>query len=70
MSNFLFNLYICNDIIRDNKKIKRWFFVMMDKKDSTERTQIEIFSLEDLVPTNHLVRKFENAIDLSLFMTK
>ena len=32
---------------------------MMDKKDSTERTQIEIFSLEDLVPTNHLVRKFE-----------
>ena len=33
---------------------------MMDKKDSTERTQIEIFSLEDLVPTNHLVRKFES----------
>lgn len=26
---------------------------------------MEIFSLEDLVPTNHLVRKLENAIDLS-----
>ena len=26
---------------------------------------MKIFSLEDLVPTNHLVRKLENAIDLS-----
>ena len=43
---------------------------MMGKKDSSARTQMEIFSLEDLVPTNHLVRKLENAIDLSLFMTK
>lgn len=38
---------------------------MMGKKDSSARTQMEIFSLEDLVPTNHLVRKLENAIDLS-----
>ena len=38
---------------------------MMGKKDSAERTQMEIASLEDLVPRNHLVRKLEDAIDLS-----
>ena len=39
--------------------------VMMGRKDNAERTQLEIASLEDLVPRNHLVRKLEDAIDLS-----
>lgn len=37
----------------------------MGKKDNAERTQMEIASLEDLVPKNHLVRKLDEAIDLS-----
>lgn len=32
---------------------------MMGRKDYSERTQMEIASLEDLVPKNHLVRKVE-----------
>lgn len=38
---------------------------MMGKKDNAERTQVEIASLEDLVPRNHLVRKLNEAIDMS-----
>ena len=38
---------------------------MMGKKDNAERTQMEIASLEDLVPGNHLVRKLDEAIDMS-----
>lgn len=38
---------------------------MMGKKDNAERTQMEIASLEDLVPRNHLVRKLDEAIDMS-----
>lgn len=37
---------------------------MMGKKDNAERTQMEIASLEDLVPRNHLVRKLDEAIDM------
>ena len=37
---------------------------MMGKKDNAERTQMEIASLEDLVPGNHLVRKLDEAIDM------
>lgn len=38
---------------------------MMGVKDYLERSQVEIVSLEDLVPPNHLVRKLEAAVDLS-----
>ena len=38
---------------------------MMGKKDNTDRSQLEITSLEDLVPKNHLVRKLDEALDLS-----
>lgn len=34
---------------------------MMGRKDYSERSQMEIASLEDLVPKNHLVRKIEDA---------
>ena len=38
---------------------------MMGKKDYSERSQMEIVSLEELVPKNHLVRKIEDAMDFS-----
>lgn len=38
---------------------------MMGKKNKDGRSQIEFISLEELVPRNHLVRKLEEAIDLS-----
>ena len=38
---------------------------MMGKKDYSERSQVQITSLDDLVPSGHLVRKLEEAIDLS-----
>jgi transposase len=38
---------------------------MMGRKSKTDRSQIEMLSLDDLVPKNHLVRKLEVAIDLS-----
>ena len=38
---------------------------MMGKKDYSERSQVQIASLDDLVPSGHLVRKLEEAIDLS-----
>ena len=38
---------------------------MMGKRDNTERTQMEIVSLEELVPKNHLVRKLDEALDMS-----
>ncbi len=37
---------------------------MMGIKDKIDRTQVEIISLEDLVPKNHLVRKLDKAINL------
>ena len=39
---------------------------MMGKKDYSERSQVQIASLDDLVPSGHLVRKLEEA----LFMTR
>ena len=37
---------------------------MMGIKDKIDRSQIELLSLDDLVPKNHLVRKLERAINL------
>ena len=38
---------------------------MMGVKNKIDRSQVEMISLDDLVPKNHLVRKLEAAIDLS-----
>ena len=38
---------------------------MMGIRKKADRTQIEMLSLDDLVPKNHLVRKIDAAIDLS-----
>jgi transposase len=38
---------------------------MLTKHNSIQRDQIEMIALEQLVPTNHLVRKIESAIDFS-----
>ena len=37
----------------------------MGMKDNQERNQLEVVSLEDLVPKNHLVRKLDAAMDFS-----
>jgi transposase len=39
--------------------------VMMCKKAALDKTQIEMLSLDQLVPEDHLVRKLDSAIDLS-----
>ena len=38
---------------------------MLSKHNSVQRDQIEMIALDQLVPTNHLVRKIEAAIDFS-----
>ena len=38
---------------------------MLSKHNSTQRDQIEMIALDELVPANHLVRKIEAAIDFS-----
>jgi hypothetical protein len=38
---------------------------MLTKNTQMNRDQIEMIALEQLVPTNHLVRKIEAAIDFS-----
>jgi len=38
---------------------------MMGIKNEINKHQIEMFSLDQLVPENHLVRKIDKAIDLS-----
>ena len=43
---------------------------MMGKKDNVDRSQLEITSLEDLVPKNHLVRKLDQAMDLSFIYSE
>lgn len=43
---------------------------MMGVKSKTDRSQVEMIRLEDLVPKNHLVRKLEAAIDLSFIYDK
>jgi len=37
---------------------------MLSKHDSNQRDQLEMITLDQLVPPNHLVRKMEAAINL------
>ena len=39
---------------------------MMTKNQINEREQLEILTIEQLVPANHLVRKLDAAIDFIL----
>ena len=43
---------------------------MMGVKNKIDRSQVEMISLDDLVPKNHLVRKLDAAINLILYMMK
>lgn len=36
---------------------------MMTRETAKSREQVQLLSLDDLVPTNHLVRKLEAALD-------
>jgi len=38
---------------------------MLNKQQTEGRYQVAAFSLDELVPKDHLVRKIENAIDFS-----
>ncbi|MCM3358941.1 hypothetical protein [Psychrobacillus sp. MER TA 171] len=38
---------------------------MMTKNQTNEREQLEILTIEQLVPQDHLVRKLDEAIDFS-----
>ncbi len=38
---------------------------MMTKNQANEREQLEMLTIDQLVPENHLVRKLESAIDFS-----
>ncbi|MDP9739034.1 UNVERIFIED_ORG: hypothetical protein QFZ59_000864 [Bacillus sp. B2I3] len=38
---------------------------MLSKHDSIQRDQLEMITLDQLVPPNHLVRKIEAAIDFT-----
>ncbi|WP_141705345.1 transposase, partial [Vulcanibacillus modesticaldus] len=38
---------------------------MLTKRKEDVRTQVELVSIEDLVPEDHLVRKIDQAIDFS-----
>ena len=42
---------------------------MLNKQEAEGRYQISAFSLDELVPEDHLVRKIENAIDFCSSMT-
>ncbi|MCU6599138.1 hypothetical protein OCO53_01445 [Peribacillus frigoritolerans] len=37
---------------------------MLSKRDSIQRDQLEMITLDQLVPSNHLFRKMEAAINL------
>ncbi len=39
---------------------------MMGKRTKNDRTQIQMLSMDDLVPQDHLIRKIDSAIDLSV----
>ncbi|MGO5076187.1 IS1182 family transposase, partial [Clostridium sporogenes] len=43
---------------------------MMGKRDTAERHQIKLTSIDDMVPKNHLIRKIDKAIDLSFIYDK
>ncbi|MFC0229719.1 IS5/IS1182 family transposase, partial [Bhargavaea ullalensis] len=38
---------------------------MLSKSNGTNRDQLEMISLDEMVPEDHLVRKLERAIDFS-----
>jgi hypothetical protein len=38
---------------------------ILSKHDSNQRDQLEMITLDQLVPANHLVRKIESAIDFT-----
>jgi len=40
----------------------------MSKNQINEREQLEMLTIDQLVPQDHLVRKLEAAIDFSLFI--
>lgn len=43
---------------------------MMGKRDTRERHQMQMMSLDDLVPKEHIIRKIDKAIDLSFIYDK
>ena len=43
---------------------------MMGKRTKDDRTQIQMLSIDDLVPQDHLIRKIDAAIDLSFIYDK
>lgn len=43
---------------------------MMGKRTKNDRTQIQMLSMDDLVPQDHLIRKIDSAIDLSFIYDK
>jgi len=42
---------------------------MLSKNNPIQRDQLEMVALDQLVPTDHLVRKMEAALDSPLFTT-
>ena len=43
---------------------------MMGRRNNDERSQIQMLSIDDLVPQDHLIRKIDAAIDLSFIYDK
>ncbi len=43
---------------------------MMGRRNNDERSQIQMLSIDDLVPQDHLIRKIDVAIDLSFIYDK
>lgn len=41
---------------------------MLSKQDMSKRAQIGFFSLEDLVPQDHLLRQIDQCIDFSVLL--
>lgn len=42
----------------------------MGRRNNDERSQIQMLSIDDLVPQDHLIRKIDAAIDLSFIYDK
>jgi hypothetical protein len=40
---------------------------MLSKHDSIQRDQLEMITLDRLVPSNHLLRKIEASVDFNFF---
>ncbi|MFI8492644.1 hypothetical protein ACIGC1_06995 [Peribacillus butanolivorans] len=45
--------------------LKLEVMTMLSKHNSIQRDQLEMITLDQLVPANHLVRKIEGAIDFT-----